>query len=101
MTQIRELIIVCREYIFGISVELERRCVEKTEPSNIKRQLELAAYFTHCRLQSSHVVLTLRQAMGNFSKAKNYATAATFAKRLSELSQGEEVLASVGAAYDR
>lgn len=92
--EIRELIIVCREYIVGISVELERRRVEKTEPTNIKRQLELAAYFTHCRLQSSHVVLTLRQAMGNFSKAKNYSTAATFAKRLSELSQDEKVLAS-------
>lgn len=95
--QIRELIIVAREYIVGISIELERRRVEKSDPSNTKRQLELAAYFTHCRLQSSHVVLTLRQAMGNFSKAKNYTTAATFAKRVSELSRDEKVLASVSA----
>lgn len=87
---------MCREYIIGLSVELERRRIEKAEPSNVKRQLELAAYFTHCRLQPSHTVLTLRQAMAHFSKAKNYSTAATFAKRVSDLSQDEKVLASVG-----
>lgn len=66
----------------------------KSDPSNVKRQLELAAYFTHCRLQPAHTILTLRQAMANFSKNKNYTTAATFAKRLLELSTDEKVLAS-------
>lgn len=103
-TQIRELLIVAREYIVGISVELERQRVVKSEPQNIKRQLELAAYFTHCRLQPTHAILTLRQAMGNFSKAKNYATAATFAKRVMDASTDEKALSAarqVLSASDR
>jgi coatomer protein complex subunit alpha (xenin) len=102
--QIRELVIVCREYIIGLTVELERQRVTKSEPTNVKRQLELAAYFTHCRLQPNHSILTLRQAMGNFSKAKNYATAATFAKRVMAASTDEKVLSAarqVQSASDR
>ena len=68
----------------------------ETEPQNLQRQFELAAYFTHCRLQPQHLILTLRQAMGTFSKAKNYATAATFAKRVMDQSTDEKVLSSVG-----
>jgi len=102
--EIRELVIVCREYILGLSVETERKRVLETEPQNLKRQLELAAYFTHCRLQPQHLILTLRQAMGTFSKAKNYATAATFAKRVMDQSTDEKVLSSarqVLSASDR
>jgi coatomer protein complex subunit alpha (xenin) len=61
----------------------------------MKRQLELAAYFTHCRLQSVHLVLALRLAMTTFSKAKSYVTAATFAKRLLELNPAANVATQV------
>ena len=52
------------------------------DPDNIGRNLELAAYFTHCKLQPTHIQLALRSAMGVFSKAGSHATAAVFARRL-------------------
>ena len=95
VSQIRELIVIAREYILGLSIELERKRITGAEPQNVKRQLELTAYFTHVRLQPAHQVLTLRQAMGNFSRARNYTSAAKFATRVQELTQDEKALASV------
>lgn len=63
-------------------METERRRLVSEEPDNTGRNLELAAYFTHCKLQTSHLQLALRSSMGVFSKAGNYATAAIFARRL-------------------
>jgi coatomer protein complex subunit alpha (xenin) len=34
------------------------------------RQLELAAYFTHCNLQPSHLLLALKTAMATAFKCK-------------------------------
>jgi coatomer protein complex subunit alpha (xenin) len=62
-------------------LETQRRSLS-ADPENLARNLELAAYFTHCNLQPSHVQLALRSAMGIFSKAGNHATAAVFARRL-------------------
>jgi coatomer protein complex subunit alpha (xenin) len=72
----------CREYIVGLTMETERRRIVAEDPDNISRNLELAAYFTHCKLQSTHIQLALRSAMGVFSKAGNQSTAAVFARRL-------------------
>ncbi|KDE07556.1 coatomer subunit alpha [Microbotryum lychnidis-dioicae p1A1 Lamole] len=85
--ELQELVVICREYLVGLALEIERRRVEKLGPSpeNTKRQLELAAYFTHCRLQPAHLLLALRLAMATFVKAKNYPTAATFAQKLLDL----------------
>jgi coatomer protein complex subunit alpha (xenin) len=81
--QIKEMVTLCREYIIGLTMETERRrLVAESPESNTVRNLELAAYFTHCKLASSHVQLALRSAMGVFSKAGNHATAAVFARRL-------------------
>jgi hypothetical protein len=59
-----------------------RRLVAESPEANTTRNLELAAYFTHCKLAPSHIQLALRSAMGVFSKAGNHATAAVFARRL-------------------
>ncbi|ORY32134.1 coatomer WD associated region-domain-containing protein [Naematelia encephala] len=80
--EIKELVVTCREYIIGLTLETVRRKLVVEEPDNVGRNLELAAYFTHCKLQPSHVQLALRSAMGVFSKAGNHATAAVFARRL-------------------
>ena len=72
----------CKEYVIGLTMETERRRLLVDDPENVVRNLELAAYFTHCQLQTSHVQLALRSAMGVFSKAGNHATAAVFARRL-------------------
>lgn len=83
IVQIKEMVSLCKEYIIGLTMETERRrLVAESPDGNTTRNLELAAYFTHCKLASSHVQLALRSAMGVFSKAGNHATAAVFARRL-------------------
>ena len=49
-----ELIKICREYILGLKMETERRILAKNQPTEVKRQCEMAAYFTHCKLQTIH-----------------------------------------------
>jgi len=71
-----------REYNIGLRCELER----KTDADNAKRGCELAAYFTHTKLQPAHLVLSLRSAMNASFKLKCYATSATFCRRMLELS---------------
>lgn len=56
-----------------------------------KRTCEMAAYFTHCKLQPVHQILTLRTALNMFFKLKNFRTAASFARRLLELGPRPEV----------
>jgi len=69
--------------------------VVEQDPENVKRNLELAAYFTHCRMQPPHMQLTLRSAMVAFSKANNHASAAKFARRLIELNPDPKIVAQV------
>lgn len=86
---------MAREYILGISIELERRRVVEQDSDNVKRSLELAAYFTHCRMQPPHMQIALRSAMGTFSKANNHASAAKFARRLIDLNPDPKIVAQV------
>lgn len=97
--QWRETVTLAREYLLGVSIELERRRVVLEEPDNVRRSLELAAYFTHCRLQPPHMQIALRSAMGVFSKANNLATAAKFARRLIELNPDPKIVAQVCKAF--
>ncbi|XP_021889806.1 coatomer subunit alpha-1 isoform X2 [Carica papaya] len=78
--EVKELIIIVKEYVLGLQMELKRREL-KDDPV---RQQELAAYFTHCNLQLPHLRLALLNAMTICYKAKNFATAAHFARRLLE-----------------
>ncbi len=76
-------------------LETTRKALEAT-PENASKNLELAAYFTHCALQPQHLQLALRSAMIAFSKAGNDATAAVFAKRLIDLKLADaKVISSV------
>jgi len=79
----------------GVNIELERRRVAEAEPDNVRRSLELAAYFTHCQLQPPHMIIALRSAMAVFHKANNQAGAARFAKRLLEFKPDSKVVAVV------
>ncbi|WOO78390.1 Putative coatomer subunit alpha [Vanrija pseudolonga] len=80
--EIKGLVVTARNYVIGLSLEVERRRLVVEDPDNIVRNLELAAYFTHLDLQPAHTQLALRSAMGVFHKAGNNATAAVFARRL-------------------
>ncbi|KAK7259912.1 hypothetical protein RIF29_25527 [Crotalaria pallida] len=78
--EVKELIIMVKEYVLGLQMELKRREIK----DNPARQQELAAYFTHCNLQLPHLRLALLNAMTVCYKAKNLATAGNFARRLLE-----------------
>jgi len=52
--------------------------------------MELAAYFTHCRLEPMHLALSLRSAMSIFFKGKNLATCAHFCRRCDYMQGGGE-----------
>ncbi|KAG6422669.1 hypothetical protein SASPL_113046 [Salvia splendens] len=84
--EVKELVIVVKEYILGLQMELKRREL-KDDPV---RQQELAAYFTHCKLQPPHLRLALASAMTVCFKAKNLSTAANFARRLLESNPANE-----------
>ena len=86
---------MAREYLLGVTIEIERRRVAQEDPDNVKRSLELAAYFTHCKLQPAHLQIALRSAIGVFAKANNHATAAKFARRLLELNPDPKIVAQV------
>lgn len=81
-TECHEILGLCREYILGISIELERR---NLPPLDVKRNLELASYFTRVQLQSAHKVLALYVAMNLSNKNKNYVMATKFAEELLEI----------------
>jgi len=84
-----------REYLLGVSIELERRRVAQEEPDNIKRGLELAAYFTHCQLQPPHLRIAMRSAIQVFTKAGNSGSAAKFARKLLDLDPDPKIVSMV------
>ncbi|KAL6527457.1 hypothetical protein OROGR_016547 [Orobanche gracilis] len=84
--EVKELIVIVREYVLGLKMELKRREL-RDDPI---RQQELAAYFTHCNLQVPHARLALMNAMTVCFKAQNLSTAANFARRLLETNPSNE-----------
>ncbi|KAJ1770968.1 hypothetical protein LPJ74_002768 [Coemansia sp. RSA 1843] len=91
--EIRQLLQICREYVIGISVELERASVSKEDQDeeNSTRLVELAAYFTHCQLRADHEKLSLRLAMNTAYKHKCFKAAGEFAQRLLELAPAPQI----------
>ncbi|SCU93742.1 LAMI_0E15434g1_1 [Lachancea mirantina] len=65
-----------REYVLGLSIELSRRSLA---PENVKRNLELASYFTRTKLLPVHRSTALQVAMSQSFKHKNYVQASLFA----------------------
>jgi coatomer subunit alpha len=91
----RSTVTTTREYLLGVSIELERRRVAQEEPDNVRRGLELAAYFTHCQLQPLHLQIALRSAIQVFTKAGNAGTAARFARKLLDLNPDPKIVSLV------
>ncbi|CAL8462821.1 g2355 [Coccomyxa elongata] len=85
--ELKELIAIAREYNIGLRCEMERKALAE-DP---KRAAELAAYFTHAKMQPGHIVLSLRSAMTQFYKLENFATAAIFARRLLEMNAPSKI----------
>ncbi|UXI18026.1 Exocyst complex component 8 [Sarcoptes scabiei] len=93
INEAKQLLEICREYILGLSIEIERKSMPKESLENQKRSCEMAAYFTHIHLQPIHQILTLRTALNLFYKLKNFQTAASFARRLLELGPKADIAA--------
>ncbi|KAJ3093508.1 hypothetical protein HK100_006568 [Physocladia obscura] len=85
--EIQQLLVISREYILWIKMELTRRS-SLTKP---KRAVELAAYFTHCQLQLPHLQRVVLLAMTVAYKYRNFNTACRFAHRLIEMGAPEEM----------
>ncbi|VDM97379.1 unnamed protein product [Thelazia callipaeda] len=94
MAEARQLIDICREYLVGLLMEIKRKELPKTAENSI-RNAEMAAYFTHCQLQPTHQILTLRTAVNLFFKLKQMKTCASFCRRLIELGPKAEVAAQI------
>jgi coatomer protein complex subunit alpha (xenin) len=100
----RDTVTTAREYLLGVSIELERRRVATEEPDNVKRGLELAAYFTHCQLQPPHLRIAMRSAIQVFTKAGNSGSAGKFARKLLDLDPDPKIVSMARqriAASDR
>jgi coatomer subunit alpha len=63
---LKELLDVSREYLIAIKV----KSAMDGAAADASRSLELAAYFTHCNLQPSHLMLALKTAMASAFKNK-------------------------------
>ncbi|XP_061380088.1 coatomer subunit alpha [Danaus plexippus] len=91
LVEAQQLMTISREYLLGLRMETARKAMPKNTLEEQIRTCEMAAYFTHCKLQPVHQILTLRTALNMFFKLKNYKTAASFARRLLELGPRPEV----------
>ncbi|KAL1968227.1 hypothetical protein VTN77DRAFT_2062 [Rasamsonia byssochlamydoides] len=80
--QAKKIIATAREYILAMSIELHRRSLPTDTPENLKRSLELSAYFTIPKLEVAHRQLALMAAMKLAFANKNYASALSFANRM-------------------
>jgi coatomer protein complex subunit alpha (xenin) len=87
----KELIGIVVDYILGLQIELKRKEIAASDPSQLSRIAELGAYFTHCNLQPNHLALTLRSAMNAAVKMRNFASAYNFGRRLLDLAPKPEV----------
>ena len=81
VAEVAELLAICREYVTAIRIEMARKEAE----ADPLRQLALAAYFTQCKLQTTHLILGLKSAIKAAYTLKNYALTAGFCRRILEI----------------
>ncbi|KAL8937067.1 MAG: hypothetical protein Q9216_004616 [Gyalolechia sp. 2 TL-2023] len=82
VAEAKKLISTAMEYTIAMSLELERRALPTEGDANLKRSLELVAYFTIPKLEVAHRQLTLLAAMKFSFANKNLSSALSFANRM-------------------
>lgn len=82
LAEAKKIIATAREYILAMSIELERRTIGTDTPEQLKRSLELSAYFTVPKLEVAHRQLALMAAMKLAFTNKNHSSALSFANRM-------------------
>lgn len=81
VNEVLELKAIAQQYVLAMRIEMERR---KTDADPV-RQAQLAAYFTHCKMQPVHMALALRGAIKAAYKIKCYKSSAGFCRKILEL----------------
>ncbi|KAF2073066.1 hypothetical protein CYY_005621 [Polysphondylium violaceum] len=94
--EVKKLIKICKEYILGVKLEIARKELAASDNSDqsLVRQAELSAYFTNCNIEPSHLMLSLRLAMGCANKVQHHNLAASFAKRLLQFNPNPNMTAT-------
>lgn len=82
VNEAKKVISTAAQYTTAMALELERRKIGTEGEANLKRSLELSAYFTIPTLEVAHRQLTLMAAMKLAFQNKNYASALSFANRM-------------------
>ena len=77
----KKMISTAAEYAIAMALELERRSLPAEGDDNLKRSLELSAYFTIPKLEVAHRQLALMAAMKFAFTNKNLSSALSFANR--------------------
>ncbi len=77
----KKIISTATEYTIAMAMELERRALSTDGETNLKRSLELSAYFTIPKLEVAHRQIALMAAMKFAFANKNMASALSFANR--------------------
>lgn len=78
----KKIISTATEYTIAMALELERRAINPEGEANLKRSLELSAYFTIPKLEVAHRQLALMAAMKLAFTNKNFSSALSFANRV-------------------
>jgi coatomer protein complex subunit alpha (xenin) len=82
VSEAKKIISSASEYATAMAMELERRSIGTDGEANLKRSLELSAYFTIPKLEVAHRQLALMAAMKLAATNKNFSSALSFANRM-------------------
>ena len=82
VNEAKKIISTAAEYATAMALELERRSIDPDGEANLKRSLELSAYFTIPKLEVTHRQLALMAAMKLAFTNKNFSSALSFANRM-------------------
>lgn len=96
----KKIISTAAEYATAMALELERRALPTQGEENIKRSLELSAYFTIPKLEVTHRQFALMAAMKLAFTNKNFSSALSFANRMLA-NGGSAKLLEQACAHDR
>ena len=82
VAEAKKIITTSAEYATAMAMELKRRSLPSDGEVNLKRSLELSAYFTIPKLEVAHRQLALMAAMKLAFQNKNLSSALSFANRM-------------------
>ncbi len=95
VSEAQKIIFTAAEYTIAMSLELQRRSLGTDTEANLKRSLELSAFFTIPKLEAPHRQFALMAAMKFAFGHKNFSSALSFANRMLEIEGSAKLLDQV------